>query len=92
MTNVISELGLVCPKCSVPLDDSWEVLAAGETHRLSCQYCHAQFSGLIVECDACGSEDFITSVSQIDPETVACSSCGHRNYQSGVGDDEESNF
>ena len=26
MTKVISELGLVCPKCSVPMDDDWEVL------------------------------------------------------------------
>ena len=92
MTNVISELGLVCPKCGVPTRDGWEVLAAGELHQLTCQCCRQQFYGLIVECDACGSEDFIASDSKIDPETIACSSCGHRNHRSGAGDEEEPYF
>lgn len=89
MTSVISELGFVCPKCRVPMDDGWEVLAVGELHQLTCQCCHTRFYGLIVECDACGSEDFITSGSKIDPETIDCSSCGHRNCLGGADDDEE---
>jgi hypothetical protein len=91
MTNVISELGFFCPKCSVPAEDCWEVLAAGEIHRLTCQCCGAEFNGLIVECDACGAEDFITSISIIDPEAIVCSSCGHHNRPSGA-DDEEPDF
>lgn len=91
MSNVISELGFLCPKCSVPMEDGWEVLAAGEVHRLTCQCCGTEFDGLIVECLACGAEDFITSVSEIDPEEIACSSCGHRIRPSGA-DDEESCF
>ena len=72
------------------MEDGWEVLAEGEVHRLTCQFCRAQFDGLIVECEACGSDDFVTNVSGIDPETITCSACGHSNRPRGADDDEES--
>lgn len=90
MTNVGSDLGFVCPRCGIPMVDGWEVLAEGEVHRLTCQFCRTQFDGLIVECEACGSDDFIASLSEIDSVTIACSACGHRNRPRGADNDEES--
>lgn len=88
MASATCELGFLCPKCGVPMEDCWEILAAGEVHRLTCQCCGAVFNGLIVECDACGAEDFISSTSEIDAEGIACSSCGHRNHRDGADDEE----
>ena len=43
----------VCPRCSIPMEDGWELLAEGEIHRIKCQACHVNFNALIVECEAC---------------------------------------
>jgi uncharacterized protein (DUF983 family) len=72
------------------MDDGWELLMPDEIHRLTCQFCRAQFNGLTVECGACASDEFITSVEAIDPAKTVCSSCGHSNHSANADDDEAS--
>jgi hypothetical protein len=71
------------------MDDGWELLSEGEVHHLTCQFCRTSFEALLVECESCGSDEFVTSTTNIDPANVICSECGHSNYRDGVGDDED---
>jgi hypothetical protein len=79
----------VCPRCSIPMEDGWELLAEGEIHHITCQACRINFNALIVECEACASDEFVTSLTDIDPKNVFCSKCGHSNYRDGGGDGED---
>jgi hypothetical protein len=74
------------------MDDGWELLAEGEVHRVTCQFCRVNFQALLVECEACGSDEFVTSLTDIDPASVTCSKCGHSNYRGGIGDGENVNL
>ena len=71
------------------MEDGWEFLAEGEVHQMTCQFCRAKFNALLVECYSCGSDEFVTSLTDIDSADVVCSSCGHSNYRDGVDDGEE---
>jgi predicted nucleic-acid-binding Zn-ribbon protein len=88
--NEIEHRGFVCPRCSIPMADGWEVLAEGEVHHVTCQFCHTKFEALLVECNACGSDEFVSSLTDIDQESVVCSKCGHHNYRGEVDGGEDS--
>jgi hypothetical protein len=87
--NETKRTSFVCPRCSIPMADGWEFLSEGEVHRITCQFCRIPFKALLVECDACGSDEFVTSLTDIDPARVVCSKCGHSNHRSGVDDGED---
>ena len=88
--NETEHLGFVCPRCSIPMADGWEVLAEGEVHHVTCQFCRTKFKALLVECNACGSDEFVSSLTDIDQESVVCSKCGHHNHRGEVDDGEDS--
>lgn len=90
--NETEHLGFVCPRCSIPLADGWEVLAEGEVHHITCQFCRVGFEALLVECDACGADEFVVSLTEIDQDGVVCSSCGHSNHRGGVDDGEDADL
>ncbi|OXC71735.1 hypothetical protein BSU04_45630 [Caballeronia sordidicola] len=50
------------------------------------------FDALLVECEACGSDEFVTSLTDIDPASVTCSKCGYSDYRGGIGDGEDVNL
>ncbi len=81
-----------CPRCSIPIEDGWELLAEGEVHHIVCQACKVNYNALIVECEACASDEVVTSLTSIDPENVICSNCGHSNYRERGGDGEDAFF
>ncbi len=81
-------ISIVCPACgNIFGDDPWDCLPEDEVHQLTCQACRAQFFMSLFECEACVSDNVITSMLSNDCVDRTCRKCGF--HPGAIGEDYE---